>query len=234
MLMLRALLLVAVVAMTGCTTARNKVAYDLTDVGPVGGSLSARTVTVTTLTDGRPPDRRAARPEMGGLAVVTRDDDDWYVTTDGGYENPSVSAAVTDALVDHLRKASVFRSVEREPVPGELRLSGTLRQFDGYEDRHRGKEIAMSQFGLVGLLVGTATDVRYDATTAIDALELVDVDTGTVLWTGRVEGKVTGDHALITRSHEAPFEQANLSLKTAVAQRIDQLRQLPAPEPAIR
>jgi hypothetical protein len=228
----RAVAIVLLLPGVACSPVRYKVAYPLEDVTPVAdGTLTGYTVTVATLVDGRAPDRRGSRAPSQRLAVITRDGDDWYVTTDDRYENPAVAAAISDALAEHLRKAGVFRAVERDPTPAQLRLSGTLTRFDAHQDRHAGKEAFLAGGGLIPLVVAAGTDSRYDAVTTVDDVQLVDVATGTILWRGTLKGTTAGETALISNDPRQLYDHANVSLKAAVAQLVEQLRTVSPPAP---
>jgi hypothetical protein len=228
----RSIVIVLLAAICGCAAHRQQVRYELDDVPQLsGGPWSGYSLGVVDLVDTRAPEVKSRRGDVLEPAWVTREGDDWYVNGDDHYESPLVAASATVMLIDHLRSTRVFKDVlpASTATGTDLTLSGELRQLDGYVDRQAGTQAVASQGGLLGLVVGTTTSARYDASVQLTNLRLVETASSRVLWEGQVEATLKGETPLIVSNHWYVYSHANAALKMAVGKLVDRLVAVPPP-----
>jgi hypothetical protein len=217
-------LLLVALGVAGCPPTR-RIGYGLEDVSRLGGGRFAQSVLVVEpFADARTAGARIRRQvTLDPAAIVVRGEDEWYANSDDAYVGPSVAMGVSQAIVDHLGRTRMFREVRLGPGDGDLRLSGALAQFDGYEERDAAARSVVRMGGILPLIVGTTRRARHEATVVLKDVTLVDVPTQATLWRGDVDGHLEGDNVLIASNEAAVFVNANVALKLAVSQLVDRL-----------
>lgn len=219
-----AVALLACVGLAGCMPTP-RIGYGLDDVPPLsGGRFAGSVLVVDGFADARDGDALSRRRrKVGGAAVVLRDDVEWFANTDDSYPVTSVATAISQTIVEHLGRTQMFREVRLAPADGDLRLSGTVAQFDGYEERDGTARNLVAMGGLVALGVGAGRRVRYEAAAVLKDVTLVQSGTPEPLWKGDLDGRVVGDNLLMNSQEHAVFVNANVALKLAVNQLVDRL-----------
>ena len=220
---------VSCVVVVACAAPKRSIVYGLQDEPTrAGGALSTYSLAIEPFTDGRPEEDRNRHGSSSEPGVMQRDGDDWWVNSADHYDSPDVATAVTAMVSNHLRSAGLFRDVRLAPgdVPADMRLSGTLRRFDGWHDRQAAKEALVAAQGLVGLVLGATVKSRYGGVASISDVRLVHVASGRVVWKGDIEGHADGSKRLLEVNKWNAYEQANDALKLAVRQLIEQLTAL--------
>lgn len=220
---LAVLLLPACLTFQACSF-HHQVHYGTQDVPTLsGGTLQGRSLVVRPFDDARDA---ALKAQTGGFdhpAVVTRQDDDWYVNSDDHYE-PPVPTAVTAMVSEHLQATRLFRDVKVEstaPSDG-LFLTGSIKRFEAYRDRELLKQGLAAQIGLLGLVMQATQDTAYEADAVLSDVTLTDTATGAIVWKGDASGHVQGAAPLESNGF-AVYQHADLALKLAVQQLVDQL-----------
>lgn len=212
-------------ALVGCAVNR-PIAYDLHGVPMLGGGPFAESVVrVQTFHDDREMDVKARHAPTMAVAVVDRAGDDWYCVSDDRFA-PTVTAGVTDMVARHLDAAKLFREVAVQSgsaaPPAQYALSGTIRRFESCRQREMGKEVLVSQMGLIGLAIAATSKVDYDAHVELSDLRLIDTSTGATIWEATVLGEVQGQEPIDAYGWTV-FDHANAALKAAVDQLVQRL-----------
>lgn len=182
-----------------------QIVYKLTDDDITKGySTASLRVAVAELTEARPAVEKAKRlrSEQGQEhARDYTDDSSWRVP-----ESSSVTAAVSEMVVEHLRSSEVFAGVAGVPLAssecdsGRVRsfaargvdaiLCGELEHFYGLAEDHEGKAILITIGGLgIGGLAYLAVPQPVTARTRM-SLRLVSTEDSRTIWSGVAEGSI--------------------------------------------
>jgi hypothetical protein len=218
-----ALLLMVGIVIQGCGIFQHKVRYGTEDVPLLSGSaFQDRSLVVRTFDDKRDPELKAREGGTDHPAVVTRQDEDWYFNSDDHYD-PPLPTAVTAMVKEHIEAARLFHDVQigSSGPSGALVLNGSIRRFEAYRDREVVKQALATQMGLIGLVLQATDDSPYEADVQLTDVTLTD-SAGAILWKGDANGHVAGSSGLES-SGMAVYRHADLALKLAVQQLVDQL-----------
>jgi len=207
--------LAVVVTGAGCLP-NHTIKYSLDDVARVSRSTFAEsTLVVKPLVDARHPLVAVADCARNEIAVVTRNDREFYYNCDVHYKT-GAPAEVAQAMSDHIKKSGLFKDVafgQGPQITGDYILSGELAKFEGLRETHLGATIA-AQFSLLGLPFMAFMRSDYEATTELNDMKLVRVKDGATIWSGRESGHLQGTEMADPYGWTA-YEKADLSLKEA-------------------
>ena len=105
-------------------------------------------------------------------------------------------------------------------------LQGEIKTFEGYKEKSVAAEVGAS-FGLIGMAATSGVTSQYEATTVLNNVKLIRRDSQETIWQGVIEGKIEGEDYADAQGLSA-YTKANLSLKEAVNELIDELMETTA------
>lgn len=221
------LILTGLLVLTGCS---QQITYSLDGIPKaVNSTFTSNTLGVEAFKDVRvkPSNKQAL---FGKVQRVTqRGGKDWWFNDDREYKNQCVAPWITEMIVKHLNQSELFRSVtlkENATSDTDYILQGEIKKFEGYKEKSIGAEIG-AQFGLIGAIATAGITNQYEATTVLNNVKLIRRDSQETIWQSVIEGKIEGEDYADAQGWSA-YEKANLSLKDAVNQLIDELMETTA------
>lgn len=229
------LLTVAALA-SGCATSQ-KVTYPLKDV-PVAASssFSKSALFVQEFIDAREirPKRSLAANLMTKRQPGTFSEDSgkyntfgqgtafagsktWFYNSEENYKDEVVTPWVTEMVVKHLAASKLFGEValaKGNSSRKDFVLEGRLKKFEGLVQKNTGAAIGSNIGGLLGFSVMSGFKSPYQGHTILADLKLTDTASGKVVWTGTIEGQVSGEFA--DGGGWSVYNRASESLKDAM------------------
>lgn len=226
---------------SGCARIQ-KITYSITDIQTVANArFTGKSLVVKTFADARETTQTAS-PSPSGITqswafrrsiwykdkrIIKRNGVDWHFNHNDHYRNKNINPWISQMIANHLNASHMFASVSFEGARlphSDYVLEGTIKKFEGCQKRSIAKEVGAS-FALIGSLATMGVKSRYEGTTLLIDVTLIEGSSGKSVWQGTVQGHVEGvDHA--DAYGWAGYGKANLSLKQAVDNLIQELRQI--------
>ena len=224
---------------SGCKIIQ-KITYPITDIQTVANArFTGKSLAVKTFADARETTQRASPSGITqswvfrrsiwykDKMIIKRNGVDWYLNHNDHYRNKNINPWISQMIANHLNASHMFASVSFEGAGlphSDYVLEGTIKKFEGYKEKSAAAEVGAS-FALIGGLATMGVKSRYEGTTLLIDVTLIEGSSGKSVWQGTVQGHVEGvDHA--DAYGWSAYAKANLSLKQAVDNLIQELRQI--------
>jgi len=226
---------------SGCTTIQ-EITYPITDIQTVANArFTGKSLTVKTFADARET-TQTPPPSPSGITrswasydankwpkeerIIQSNGMDWYFNHNDNYRNKTISPGISQMIANHLNASHMFASVSFEGAGlphSDYVLEGTIKKFEGYKE-YSAAALLGRQIGPIGTVATAGVKSRYEGTTLLIDVTLIEGSSGKPVWQGTVQGHVEGvDYA--DASGWSAYLKANLSLKQAVDNLIQELRQ---------
>jgi len=224
------LILTGLLVLPGCS---QPITYSLDDIPKaVNSPFTSNTLGVEAFEDVReniPVKQAWYKSFYKERRITHRGGKGWWFNDDQEYKNKCVAPGITEMIVKHLNRSGLFHSVtlkEKARSDTDYILQGGIKTFEGYKEKSVAAQIG-AQFGLIGALATSGVTSQYEATTVLNNVKLIRRDSQETIWQGVIEGKIEGEDYADAQGFSA-YTKANISLKEAVNQLIDELKETTA------
>lgn len=209
---------------SGCV--KQPIAYQLNDISKIeGSSFAPFTIAVAEFKDVRQI-HKEEKSWFKEDRITSRNGNDWYFNNQDYYKDKIISPWISEMIVKHVDQSGIFKNakLQSDASDADYILEGAIQRFEGFKEPSLAARIG-AQFAVIGALATLGVKSRYEGTTVLIDVKLKKRDSDNVLWNGTVEGKVEGEDYADAYGWSA-YQKANESLKVAVNQLIEKLKEL--------